>query len=104
MGGQTRCPSSGPTPVDQQHGDCCYRASNAERLGQPELRVGGLSFSQPPSLANVILASVVASYVDQERFNWLWVLDGAESDGPISLRTGSGRRLDDIARALGIGA
>lgn len=92
---QMRCPSSSPTPVEDQLGACCYRVANADRKDKPEFRVAGLGFVKPESLANAVLNSIVANYIDGERFNWIWKLDGADQDGEITVQTGSAIRRED---------
>ncbi|MBK8482039.1 MAG: hypothetical protein IPL40_12845 [Proteobacteria bacterium] len=95
QGPTLRCPSAGPTPLAQQHGACCYRRANADRQARPEYRVAGLQFNQPQSLANTLLTSITTNSIDEERFNWLFALEGADDDGPLTIRTGSARRQSD---------
>lgn len=92
---QIRCPSSSPTPVEDQLGACCYRVANADRKAKAEFRVAGLDFVKPESLGNAVLDSIVATYIDGERFNWIWKLDGADQDGEITVQTGSSTRRED---------
>lgn len=95
LAGRTQCPSIGPTPVEQQLGQCCYHRSNEDRTDNPEFRVAGLLFTKPQSLANAVLASVTANSIDEERLNWLWVLDGVDGTDEIMVRTGAGKRNAD---------
>lgn len=99
-----RCPAAGPTPGEQQLGDCCYRRANADRWAQPQFRVAGLQFNQPQSLANPLLASVTTNAIDEERFNWIFALEGADDDGAVTIRTGSARRQRDGRFAFTRGA
>lgn len=74
---------------------CCYRASNAERLASPEFRVSGVSLESPGSLGNMIIAEALKLSLDEERFNWLLLIEGADSDGTVDITTGYGIRNDD---------
>lgn len=104
LGVTLRCPSAGPTPLEQQLGACCYRHANTDRRAQPQYRVAGLQFSQPQSLANALLTSITTNSIDEERFNWLFTLEGADDDGPVTIRTGSARRQRDGRFAFTRGA
>ncbi|MEM7604476.1 MAG: hypothetical protein AAF411_03895 [Myxococcota bacterium] len=81
-----------PGPQNQM-GNCCWRASNEERPEAPELRIAGLAINAPNSLA--IAANIaLPDLFDNETFNWLIEITGADADGEVSIRTGFGRRQD----------
>jgi len=90
------CPMNAPAP-DNQDGPCCSRASNADRLAAPELRVAALKLTAPQgTLTNALILNVLATAFDKEDFNWIFQLEGAPESGTGSavVRTGYGVRDD----------
>lgn len=64
-------PPSRCTFPDEQSDPCCQRASNADRLDAPELRISGLTLSQPPSLSTIIVGQLLINALNDDLFNWL---------------------------------
>jgi len=83
-----------PDP-DGLMGECCYRASNADRLANPEFRISGVNIESPASLGNMLVGQALADSLDQELFNWLLLIEGADADGPVDITTGLGFRNAD---------
>jgi len=92
-GPPANCPHSMDVPQpDGFMGACCYRKSNAMSLAAPELRIAGFSVSTPAALGNVVVAGLLAGALDEERFNWLLRVTGADADGEVTITTGLGER------------
>jgi hypothetical protein len=89
------CPDEAPSP-DEQMGSCCYRTSNADRQDAPEMRFTYLRLVAPvgSSLTSSTITQVLGQAMQDETFNWLFRVEGADSDGPVNLVTGFGRRDD----------
>ena len=83
------CPApDGGTPGT---GPCCYRASQAGSLDAPELRLAYIDIDAPEgSLTSSLLLGILNDAIERESFNWLFRVEGAEADGPVTLRTGFG--------------
>lgn len=93
-GGTYACPPTAPDP-EGQSGPCCARASNADRLDTPELRIAGLRLMSPSTLGNALVGGALNAALDEERFNWLVKFDlGAD---PPTITTGLGIRQDDAS-------
>ncbi len=88
------CPPSAPGP-DNQMGACCSRASNADRTDSPEFRISGLDITQPASLNQPFIKSILQAALNDESFNWLISVTNAGADGTVDITTGFGRRQDD---------
>ena len=89
----TSCPSGDAIPDREGFmGPCCYRKSNAGDLANPELRLAGVSITSPTSLGNPIISAALAAALDEERFNWLIKIAGADADGEVTIDTGFGFR------------
>jgi len=50
---------------------------------------------KPVALASELVGGLLQQAFDQERFNWLVELDGADADGPVTITTGYGKRNTD---------
>lgn len=90
------CPATAPAP-DNQEGACCSRASNADRLTAPELRIAALKLTAPNgTLTNALIQNVLSTAFDKEDFNWALQLEGApmSGTGAVMVRTGYGVRDD----------
>jgi len=100
------CPDDAPAP-DNQMGACCSRASNADRLDAPELRLAALRLTAPMgTLTSAVLRTVLNTSFDGERFNWLIQASDAPTtgNGPVMIRTGYGERATDGTFAFTMGA
>ncbi len=87
-------PPMGTCPVpDEQMGPCCYYASNAESLDHPALRVAGVQITTPPSLATIIVTTLLVDSLDRELFNWL--IDTEISGTDANITTGYGIKNAD---------
>ncbi|MBX3250467.1 MAG: hypothetical protein KF901_25045 [Myxococcales bacterium] len=86
-------PTAAPNCGDMggQMGACCYRASNATRQDAPEYRMAQLRLSEPRSLSNAIILNILNQAIEEERFNWLIRVTGADADGAVTITTGFGR-------------
>ena len=85
-------PMLAPMP-ETMFGPCCARASNAERLDAPELRLAALVLTSPASVDNVLVEALLREHLDAERLNWLLSLSITGST--VTLTTGSGTRHED---------
>jgi hypothetical protein len=99
------CPDEAPFP-EEQMGTCCYRHSNADQLDAPELRLTYLKLVAPvgSTLTSSILTGTLGDSLQRETFNWLFRVEGADSDGPVNIVTGFGRRQPDGTYAFSSGA
>ncbi len=92
MGGE--CPR-GPAIPDEAGLSlpCCSRASNASRLDDVQLRLSSIRFLSPGSLtATPLINGLLQQAIDEERFNWMLRVTGAE--GSVSVAMGAGLRED----------
>ncbi|MEM9067018.1 MAG: hypothetical protein AAGE52_00890 [Myxococcota bacterium] len=95
------CPSGAAIPdEDGLMGACCARVSNADRTAAPEFRISALRIQEPATLSASLVRSALAAALDEERFNWLIRLEGAEADGPVTITTGFGQRNADATFAF----
>jgi hypothetical protein len=88
-GAQDRCENlreSVQFAPEQLSGPCCARTDNDP--ANPTFRVGGLAIESPGTLANVTVRILLASALDEERFNWGIELQDAGTDGSLQIRTG----------------
>lgn len=98
------CPSGDNIPDEEGlMGACCYRVSNADRLANPEFRVSALRITEPTSLSSALVRGALNDAIDEERFNWLIRVGGAEMDGAITVETGYGERNMDATFAFTMG-
>lgn len=74
-----------------QMGACCYRTSNADRQATPDYRMANLRLMEPRSLSNAIILNILNGAIEDERFNWLIRVTGADADGAVTITTGFGR-------------
>ncbi len=94
MGGRCdRFRMNAPDPDSIQEAPCCYRKRNDADPANAELRLTSLQLTQPASLANPLVATLLARAFQQETFNWLIALDGANGDGMATVKTGYGIRM-----------
>jgi hypothetical protein len=93
------CPTTGAPAPEEFDGTCCYRTSNAEatRNAAPELKLNYLEIVAPVGspLETRTLRAVLNEAMQEETFNWLVRVDGADADGPVTITTGFGRRQTD---------
>lgn len=90
------CPSGDTIPDEEGlMGACCYRASNADRQDAPEFRVSALRIQEPATLSASLVRAALTQALDEERFNWLIRITGADADGDITIETGFGQRNAD---------
>ena len=73
-------------------GVCCARMSNEGRTDAPEFRVSGLRILEPTTLSAGLVRSALQDALDEERFNWLIRISGADADGDVTIETGFGSR------------
>jgi hypothetical protein len=101
------CPSSGVTGDPGVMGACCYRRSQADQHDAPELRLRYIEIVEPPDpspLHGTIVGGVLNTALQEETFHWLFRSEGAETDGPITITTGFGRRNADWTYSFSTGA
>ena len=79
-------------------GPCCARRSNQDQLDSPELRIAAFDIRSPEVLSTPLINGLINSFLDQETFNWIVQIAGADSDGEILVRTGSGVRDPEAGR------
>lgn len=99
--GANRCPAKAPMR-EQMMAPCCYRASNAARLDAPELRLSAIRITKPSSLSSAIISGLLASALDEERFNWLIQISNASA--ALMIKTGYGERNADGTFGFTMGA
>ena len=98
------CPSGMGIPDEEGlMGACCYRASNASRPDAPEFRVSALRIREPATLSASLVRSALTTALDEERFNWLIRITGADSDGDVTIETGFGQRNADATFSFASG-
>jgi len=95
--GSVTCPDEGTPAPGEQMGTCCWRHSNADQTGTPELRLSYIDIVGPAGspLASQTVRRVLNEAVQEETFNWLIRTEGAEADGDVTITTGFGRRTAD---------
>lgn len=100
------CPAEGTPAPEEQMGSCCWRHSNADQLDAPEMRLTYLRIVAPvgSTLTSGVISSVLNKAMQEETFNWLYRVEGADGDGPVTITTGFGRRQDDGTYAFSSGA
>lgn len=88
-----RCPRTNVPNADETMLPCCYRVSQAGSTA-PELRLRFIDITQPAAspLAGDTVGDLLNTSLREEEFNWLFRVDGADGDGPITITTGFGRR------------
>lgn len=109
------CPSDPPPPVDAPMGDtpatamcptrnvpnaeetmlpCCYRVSQASNHDAPEARLRYLDIVAPVGspLTNDTVVDLLNTSLREETLQWLFRVEGADADGPVTITTGFGRR------------
>lgn len=101
------CPSDDrttPAP-EEQMGTCCWRHSNADQLDSPELRLTYINIVAPvgATLTQLPVWTVLNRALQEQSFNWLVRVEGADGDGPITITTGFGRRTSDGTYAFSSG-
>jgi hypothetical protein len=91
------CPTTGTPAPEEQMGTCCWRHSNAAQLDTPEMRLTYIDIVAPvgSELSSMVLGTVLNMNNQDESFNWLFRVEGAEADGPVTVTTGFGRRQAD---------
>lgn len=105
--GEFPCGSQEGTPApEEQMGTCCWRHSNADQLDAPEFRITYIDIVAPVGspLSSQTVAAVLNQAVQFETFNWLVRVEGADSDGEITIITGLGRRMEDGTYAFSQGS
>ncbi len=87
-------------------GPCCYRVSQGSTLANPELRLRYLDIREPAGspLTSTLLLGVLNDALDRETFNWLFRVEGADADGPVTIVTGFGLSNGDGTYAFPTGA
>jgi hypothetical protein len=91
-GSDTGTSSLCPVPGEQM-GACCYRESNAANPDTPMMRVAGVEIATPPSLATIVVTSLLVAALDDELFNWLISTEISGTDATIT--TGYGVKNAD---------
>lgn len=88
------CPRTMVPNAEEQMLPCCYRVSQATNTASPELRLRYIDITQPAAspLAGDTVGDLLNTSLRQEQFNWLFRVEGADADGPITITTGFGRR------------
>lgn len=101
------CPTTATPAPEEQMGSCCYRASNMEqtRHDAPEMRLTYIELVAPvgSQLSSATLRRILNEAMQEETFNWLFRIDGADADGPVTITTGFGRRQTDGTYAFSDG-
>lgn len=101
------CPEGADTPPDPEGISlpCCARSSNADRLGDVQLRLTSVRFTAPdsvnPDTAGPLTNSLLQQAIDQERFNW--TLRIQDDGGAVTVQAGGGIRQDGGALAFANG-
>ncbi len=99
------CPTGDAIPDEGGlMGACCYRASNASRQDAPEFRVSALRIQEPATLSASLVRAALAAALEEERFNWLIRITGADADGDVTIETGFGQRNADATFSFTNGA
>lgn len=91
------CPRMNVPSPEEQMLPCCYRVSQADQLDAPEARLRFLDITAPAGspLAGSTVGDLLNTSLREETFNWLFRLEGADADGPVTITTGFGRRETD---------
>jgi hypothetical protein len=89
----TGTPMASCPVMGEQMGPCCYYKSNADTLDMPEMRVAGVQITTPPSLATIIVTTLLVDALDRELFNWLISTEISGTDA--TLTTGYGVKNAD---------
>ena len=89
-----RCPRMGVPNPDELTLPCCYRVSQEANTAAPELRLAFIDITEPATspLASSTVGDLLNTTMREETFQWLFRGEGGESDGPITITTGFGRR------------
>lgn len=95
-----------PDGGESGEGPCCYSASQADNPSAPELRLRYLDIVGPAGsdLTKPLLLTVLNNALERGTFAWLMRVEGADGDGPVTLRTGYGLNNGDGTYAFPTGA
>lgn len=87
-------------------GPCCYTDSQGDNLDAPELRLRYIDIVGPAGsdLTRPLLLGVLNQALERGTFAWLMRIEGADGDGPVTLRTGYGLNNGDGTYAFPTGA
>lgn len=100
------CPTTMTPAPEEQMLPCCYRFDQAGQQAAPEMRLTYLRLVAPEgsTLTSNTLATILNQAMQEETFNWLFRVDGADADGPVDIITGFGRRETSGTYAFSSGA
>jgi len=86
-------PEAVPAP-EELMGACCYRTDQSMAQDAPEMRLTYIELDEPASspLSSMTLRRVLNESMQDETFNWLFRVEGADADGDVNIVTGFGRR------------
>lgn len=94
--GESVCPVTGSPGPCNQAGACCYRTENSgDRAANPEFRLAAVVMETPSTLAAGAVTNLLSTAFNEERFNWLIRVEGADADGDVVITTGFGNRSND---------
>jgi len=88
------CPTSDVPAPEELTGACCYRTDQSANQDAPEMRLTYIELDEPSAspLSSMTLRLVLNEAMQDETFNWLFRVEGADADGDVSIVTGFGRR------------
>lgn len=94
-----------PAPEEQML-PCCYRFDQSGQQDAPEMRLTYLRLTEPAGsvLTSTLVGNLLNTAIQEEGFNWLFRVEGAEDDGPVTIVTGFGRREAARTYAFSSGA
>lgn len=100
------CPTTDTPAPEEQMLPCCYRYDQAGQQDAPEMRLTYLRLVAPEgsTLTSMTLATILNQAMQEETFNWLFRVEGADADGPVNIITGFGRREAGGTYAFSSGA
>jgi hypothetical protein len=90
-------------------GPCCFQDSQSDTLAAPELRLRYMRIEAPVGspLMTPAVSSILNGALYNQTFNWLFRIEGADGDGPVTITTGFGVARGDgtyaFAEGLGTG-
>ncbi len=98
------CPTTGTPAPEEQMLPCCFRFDQSGQHDAPEMRLTYIRLVEPEgTLTSMTLATILNQAMQEETFNWLFRVEGADADGDVNIVTGFGRREADGTYAFSNG-
>lgn len=102
---RVRCPTRNVPAPEEQMPPCCYRFDQSGQQSAPEMRLTFLRLVEPEGsiLTSALVSNLLNTAMQEETFNWLFRVEGADGDGPVNIVTGFGRREAERTYAFSTG-